>query len=70
MSCGDTKRMNSNNNYITDMTEKELQEFALDFDGKIIEPLIKAGFGKQNIFDILNINRHELRYNGFWGVFI
>lgn len=46
-------------------TEKELQEFALQFDNEIARPLINAGFAKFNVFDILNINRQELRHSDF-----
>ena len=46
-------------------TEKELQDFALKFDNEIVRPLVNAGFAKYNIFDILNINRQELRHSDF-----
>lgn len=46
-------------------TEKELQYFALQFDNQITRPLINAGFAKYNVFDILNINRQELRHSDF-----
>lgn len=47
------------------MTKEELKNFALNFDNEITKPLIKAGFDKYNIFDILNINRQELRHSDF-----
>lgn len=46
-------------------TEKELQDFALQFDNEITRPLVNAGFAKYNVFDILNINRQELRHSDF-----
>lgn len=46
-------------------TEKELQDFALRFDNAITRPLVNAGFAKYNVFDILNINRQELRHSDF-----
>lgn len=46
-------------------TEKELQDFALQFDNQITRPLVNAGFAKYNVFDILNINRQELRHSDF-----
>ncbi|MDE6441250.1 MAG: PD-(D/E)XK nuclease family protein [Clostridia bacterium] len=48
-----------------EITETELKNFALNFDNDIAKPLIKAGFDKHNIFDILNINRQELRHSDF-----
>ena len=33
-------------------TEEELQNFALNFENKIVRPLVSAGFNKYNIFDI------------------
>lgn len=47
------------------ITKEELQDFALNFDNDIAKPFIKAGFDKYNIFDILNINRQELRHSDF-----
>ena len=46
-------------------TEEELQNFALNFENKIVRPLVSAGFNKYNIFDILNIGRQELRHSDF-----
>ena len=46
-------------------TEKELQVFALNFDNAVIRPLVRAGYDKYNVFDILNINRQELRHSDF-----
>lgn len=46
-------------------TEKELQNFVLRFDNEIVAPLVKAGFNKYNVFDILNIGRQELRHSDF-----
>ena len=47
------------------LTENELQDFALQFDNAIMRPLVNAGFAKYNVFDILNINRQELRHSDF-----
>lgn len=46
-------------------TEKELQAFALQFDSEITQPLVRVGFDRYNIFDILNIGRQELRHSDF-----
>ena len=42
-----------------------MQDFALQFDNEITRPLVNAGFAKFNVFDILNINRQELRHSDF-----
>lgn len=46
-------------------TEEELQDFALNFEDKIVRPLAKVGYDKYNVFDILNISRQELRHSDF-----
>lgn len=46
-------------------TQKELQSFALNFENDILHPLVRAGYDKFNIFDILNISRQELRHSDF-----
>lgn len=46
-------------------TENDLKNFALKFDNEIAKPLINAGFNNYNVFDILNINRQELRHSDF-----
>ncbi len=46
-------------------TKEELQDFALNFDIKIVRPLVNAGYDKYNVFDILNISRQELRHSDF-----
>lgn len=50
---------------ITYITEKELRKFALDFEENVSKPLSAAGFGRYNVFDILNISRQELRHSDF-----
>lgn len=47
------------------VTEKELREFALTFNENVTKPLYDAGFNRYNIFDILNIDRQELRHSDF-----
>ena len=46
-------------------TLNELQEFALNFDKNIKQPLVQAGYDSCNIFDILNIKRRELSHSDF-----
>ena len=51
----------------SDVTNVDLQDFALRFEDKIVKPLLSAGFerNKYNVFDILNIGRQELRHSDF-----
>ena len=47
------------------INEQQLQNFVLTFESEIVLPLVSAGFerNKYNVFDILNINRQELRHS-------
>lgn len=47
------------------VTEDDLKEFALNFEQDIVKRLVDKGFNRYNIFDILNINRQELRHSDF-----
>lgn len=49
------------------ISEKKLQDFVLAFESRVVSPLENAGFerNKYNVFDILNINRQELRHSDF-----
>lgn len=47
------------------LTSKDLQDFALNFDKKVTNPLVNAGYDKYNVFNILNIRRQELRHSDF-----
>jgi hypothetical protein len=49
------------------INENNLKDFVLNFESKVVTPLVSAGFerNKYNIFDILNINRQELRHSDF-----
>ena len=51
----------------SDVTNLDLQDFALRFEDEIVKPLLSAGFerNKYNVFDILNIGRQELRHSDF-----
>ncbi|MBO5229611.1 MAG: PD-(D/E)XK nuclease family protein [Clostridia bacterium] len=46
-------------------TKEELEDFALNFDKNIEQPLVRAGYDSCNIFDILNIKRQELKHSDF-----
>lgn len=49
------------------ISKEELQNFMLHFENKVVSRLKDAGFerNKYNVFDILNINRQELRHSDF-----
>lgn len=47
------------------ITNKDLLDFALNFDENITRPLVNAGYDKYNVFNILNISRQELRHSDF-----
>lgn len=50
-----------------EVNKQDLQNFVFDFNDKIVAKLEKAGFERNNynVFDILNINRQELRHSDF-----
>ena len=46
-------------------TVPELEQFNLNFEKNIVKPLKDAGYDEENIFNILNITRQELRHSDF-----
>ena len=52
---------------MTKFSKEQLQNFVLTFNDAVISKLENAGFerNKYNVFDILNINRQELRHSDF-----
>lgn len=52
---------------MANISKEELQNFMLHFEDKVVSRLKDAGFerNKYNVFDILNINRQELRHSDF-----
>lgn len=52
---------------MTNISKEKLQNFVLNFEDNVVSRLKDAGFerNRYNVFDILNINRQELRHSDF-----